>query len=163
MSTCRTCRRPLIAGDHQEVCTDCDPAIQYADPDGVRPAVSRPGRFEEDGAMMTDAGHVGGELQSGPSYGRRWIADNDDGTATVVDIYAYDAVQTDDDGKPTDTWVQVHAHATVCTDPTDPGTTEVRSSFAFWDGMGRDPDATPRGICESLNLEDVHAAADLVG
>ncbi len=39
---CARCKRILIAGDHVEVCTDCDPDIQYTDPDGVRSAPELP-------------------------------------------------------------------------------------------------------------------------
>ncbi len=117
--------------------------------------------FVEIDTMFEDAGDVGGDIQAGPSYERRWKARNADGTWTVVLIWTYDAEEEAADGT-TRTWVQTMVEAAVFTDPGEVFDTVTHSEITYWDGMGSEPGAEARALCEALTLEDVHAAADLL-
>lgn len=45
--------------------------------------------YSENGSINYDAGDIGGDIQASNSVGRQFWKDNEDGTHTIVDVFAY--------------------------------------------------------------------------
>ena len=86
--------------------------------------------------MHEDHGQVGGDLQVGPAYGRRYVFGPVDGTDTryfVVDESVYAVIVGDAMGEPHDPelpyGVEVQVHYSICTDFRDPGSSEIHADL----------------------------------
>lgn len=45
--------------------------------------------YSENGSISYDAGDIGGDVQASNSIGRQFWTDNNDGTNTIIDVFAY--------------------------------------------------------------------------
>ncbi len=75
--------------------------------------------------LITAAGHVGGDHQVSEAYDARWVRQLPDGRWSVVTRTFYIAAS---DGA---TVMLEQTEYVVCTDPGDPGSTEVVSGAAY--------------------------------
>ena len=109
--------------------------------------------LSEQNEIIEDAGDVGGDIQVGPAFNRRFT----DGVGTLVDVYVYvcreNATYTlDASPKP---WIQVQWSYLECTDLADPGGTETYADYRFVDERN-DPatNEQARVICRAFTAED---------
>ncbi len=79
------------------------------------------------------AGDVGGDAQVGDAYSARWTRPLPDGTWGVVDRVYY--VADVGDGL----YVECQTEYLICTDPSDPGSTEVWADARYDAEHGVDP------------------------
>ncbi len=88
--------------------------------------------FVEVGEMQPD-GVVGGD-GAGEAHSRRWQRQRPDGHWDVVTVYAYayDLSERNSDWEDSPLWApEWMICTTVCTDPQDPGSTEVNSDSEY--------------------------------
>lgn len=80
-------------------------------------------------------GDVGGDIQVGESLSRRYVPDAQphDGTYAFITTYLY-PVQYDEND--TTFAVQRMDEYVICTDPSDPGMSEVRSDYRYDEASG---------------------------
>lgn len=107
-----------------------------ADRGGVAPQDEPQDPYEEVGEMCPD-GTVGGD-GAGESQSRRWKRLRPDGNWDLVTVYGY-AVDTEErnlppvDGRK---WIaEVCTETMVCTDPQEPGSTEVTCDYDYDDAV----------------------------
>lgn len=123
---------------------------------------------------VSDAGDVGGDVQAGDAHSRRFIrhVSADDGWL-VLDVSYYvcecdhgdDAREADSDGEQwckhcgALVWVEEQSDLTECTDPADPGSTELRSDVRYRnccdDEHSEPTDAYARQCAEQLCAEQL--------
>lgn len=96
--------------------------------------------WREDGPelMETDAGDIAGDTQAGASYSRRYVFGPVEGRYLVVDDYTYVERWGQLDGVDPDPeypyGVGEVTHYAVCTDPDEPGGTEVSADVQHGEG-----------------------------
>lgn len=88
--------------------------------------------------VALDCADVGGDLQDGTAWGRRfvyWHPRPGCGLFAALNVYFYAAVEypSDDGNVPGVPWVQRQVEMLVCTDFADPGGTEIHSDCRFTD------------------------------
>jgi len=83
-------------------------------------------RFTEQGTIDYNAGDVGGDIQATDATSRRFVRTNASGTFTVLEVYAY---ATQEENGAID--VQAQLWETVCTDPEDPGSSEIFADIQY--------------------------------
>jgi hypothetical protein len=124
-----------------------------------------------DGEISAHGGDVGGDHQDGPSWVRRFVQRNPMDrsyvtTYTVIDFYCF-RVQPDPD-----TWsggpVGNHGMSLMvsyieCTDPAEPGGSEVRADTRYWDGVIEEHHTDPAAVLATLGYADIQAAHDQMG
>lgn len=85
---------------------------------------------------ITDGGDVGGDYQVTDAWSARWSLDGD--PQRIITVYTYGEVGPDDhdtydDGKmPDRLFITAQAEYLICTDPADPGGTEVFSDARYF-------------------------------
>lgn len=93
----------------------------------------------EVGTISLDDGSPGGDKQIGPASSRRFQLAVEDGTFAVVTVYSYatrEERNVDEEGNPTDEPVpyldvEEQTEFIICTDPDDPGGTEIWSEYEY--------------------------------
>lgn len=95
--------------------------------------------WNEVGTIDYDSGDVGGDHQIGPASSRRFQLTVDDGTFAVVTTYAYATLEErvwDGEGnlkEEPEPFLDVEelTESIICTDPDDPGGTEIWSRYEY--------------------------------
>jgi hypothetical protein len=87
------------------------------------------GMWQPDGSGVQPGGHVGGDIQRGGSFAIRYVRADLPGSMITRTAYPVEY-----DHLPGEFAVQVQTGWLVCTDPSDPGGTEVWSDYAYDDG-----------------------------
>lgn len=103
-------------------------------------------------AMFRDAGDVGGDIQTGPSFERQFYVVAPELPVIEMTVYVYPAT---DDGYDI---VQTAIHLTTFDNKGQESTGDVR----YWSGMFDDGE-TAESRCQSINREDIFAALDQMG
>jgi len=135
--------------------------------------------WKEIGTLIADAGDIGGDPQSGPSYSRRFQLEREDGLFANITTYAYATTEhreVDDDGFETgevsyeedpdyilyNTYYGFtdQVEYLICTDPEDLGGTEVNSDYTYNEdthvltiATREDADQLARKSAEAENVE----------
>lgn len=86
------------------------------------PSQDKPGSWDDDGTGVRPGGDVGGDVQAGESYSVRYR--RPDRPYAMITRTAYPAEAAEQQGM---FFVQVQTEWLVCSDPLDPGGTEVWS------------------------------------
>lgn len=82
----------------------------------------------------TDEADAGGELQEGTAWGRRFMYWHpESGLFAVLNVYHYVAFDPDAADGAAQRWVQRQVELMVCSDYTDPGSTELYADYDFTD------------------------------
>lgn len=81
--------------------------------------------WTEHKSMFSDAGDIGGDLQAGNSYNRRWYVERPNGERALIDAYTFPAFFDEDDEKDKRRLIGWNIEFMVCTDLDDPGGSEV--------------------------------------
>lgn len=111
-----------------------------------------------------DEGAVGGDLQDGPAWSRRFVQwDACSGLFVVVNVSYYVARDFADgdepkwcDGEFGERWVQQHVELTVCEDYTDPGCTELHADARYSDlPGGADPELTAVDLAWAVRADQL--------
>lgn len=88
---------------------------------------------------LDDRGDVGGDLQAGRAYSRRFARQLDGGEFAVIDIH-YVAARDDEftaGARLNEFWVHLDVEYLLCTDPSRPGDTEMWSNGYGYGGDRR--------------------------
>jgi hypothetical protein len=86
------------------------------------------GIWRPDGRGVQPGGHVGGDIQTGESYSVRYCRPDMPGSLITRTAYPVEY-----DECPGEHVVQIQTEWLVCTDPSDPGGTEIWSDYAYDD------------------------------
>jgi hypothetical protein len=89
--------------------------------------------WKDDGLGVTQAGDVGGEIQVGEAYSRRFVHSRLAGRAITVEAYGVQGDATTPDIPEGVIRLQVRTELVVATDPDDLGGTEVWSDYEYSD------------------------------
>lgn len=100
---------------------------------------------EDPVGLMEDAGDIGGDVQAGPAFERRFVlgpvtgGDLTEPQYLVVDVAAYASewptfVELGKDREGAEYGWDEQTQVTVCTDPSDPGGTEVWADIEYGTG-----------------------------
>lgn len=89
--------------------------------------------------IFRDAGDVGGDIQAGESYCRSYVFGPIEGRYLVVDEFTYPTFieVPETDARHGKFGVDEQTSYTICTDPDDPGSTEVDSNVIYGEGDAR--------------------------
>jgi hypothetical protein len=117
----------------------------------------------EDGILTEEAqGPFAPEELAGPVFSRRFIQDLGDGTFTVVTDYYAATISNPDEERYAAFDVCNIVEVTTCTDPTDPGGTEIDSEYdreyVNYLAYGDEKDAT-----EAARLNTKHLSIGVYG
>lgn len=88
--------------------------------------------WKDDGHGITTAGDVGGDIQAGEAYSRRFVHTRLAGRHIEVHAYPVANCQPDPGAEPTIS-LEIQTELMVATDPDDPGGTEVWSDLEYSD------------------------------
>lgn len=116
---------------------------------------------EHESGIDLDSGDVGGDDQATAAASRRFQRQLDDGTWAIVTVYAFGTSKEVDEGASYQHDVEVMTEYMVCSDVTDPGSTEIDADYRYWFPFDVGPD-TPEKAYEwacnyirGLDVEDV--------
>jgi len=84
------------------------------------------GIWQPDGSGVRPGGHGGGDIQRGDSYSVRYVRPDMPGSLITRTAYAVENV-------PGEFTVQIQTEWLICTDPRDPGGTEIWSDVSYDD------------------------------
>lgn len=87
--------------------------------------------YTEQGEFSANGGDVGGDNQVTDAANRRFVAKLPEGNFAVIDVYAFGTSEEMEEGAYAQRDVTEMTFYTVCTDPTDPGSTEVYSDVTY--------------------------------
>jgi hypothetical protein len=107
-----------------------------------------------DGTGITDGGDVGGDIQAGNAWSVRYVRDDMPGSLITETVYA---VKTPS-GRGHGYAYQIQTEFLICTDPADPGGTEVWSDLTYEGSLLDYPTLKAAGaeawrVAERLNTE----------
>lgn len=112
--------------------------------------------IEDEIGLFANAGEVGGDIQIGPSYSRRYTFGPVGGRYMIVEEYRYaanDAAYRD--SRAHEYYVQTQTMFLICTDLYDPGGSELDAEYVYDDSaftyptFGEANDAAYRGVEQS--------------
>lgn len=108
--------------------------------------------FTEDESGTTNGGDVGGDIQIGPSFSRRFTLPHPTmpGQVYQIDFYVYDA---EDESTGNGKFVQTMVTLSILD-----GDDEISSDIRYWDDFSGDETAEQR--CRAISAEDITAALD---
>ncbi|SRR6266496_3703138 len=86
------------------------------------------GIWQPDGRGVQPGGHAGGDIQAGDSYSVRYVRPDLPGSLITRTAYPVEY-----DHLPGEFVIQIQTEWLVCTDPRDPGGTEIWSDYAYDD------------------------------
>lgn len=93
-------------------------------------------------------GDVGGDWQSGKAYCRRWKAQlPDDHWAVIID-YWYPVSGPQSPG------IERQTEYIICTDPEEPGATELRADIRYQHVCAEPSEAMARKLCAEVDVYD---------
>lgn len=109
---------------------------------------------EDDLGMLEDAGDVGGDLQAGPAFSRRFIFGPVEDNYMVIEEYAYaEELDVDeDDDRHGGFGASEMAMFTICTDLEDVGGSEVASDVHYGEGGYLVHDTVEKATAEARRL-----------
>lgn len=109
---------------------------------------------EDEVGMLEDAGDVGGDLQAGPSFSRRFIFGPVEGHYMVIEEYAYaEELDVDeDDERHGGFGASEMTMFTICTDLTDVGGSEIAADVSYGGGGYLVHDTVEQATAEAKRL-----------
>ncbi len=116
------------------------------------------GIWQPDGSGVQPGGHVGGDIQRGESFNVRYVRPDLPGSMITRTAYPVEY-----DHLPGEFVVQIQTEWLVCTDPRDPGGTEIWSDCAYddegapiWSSAAEAEGAARRAASEMLGEAEIH-------
>lgn len=111
-----------------------------------------------DGTGIVDNGNVGGDIQAGPAWSVRYVRDDMPGSLITETVYAVDWKNATRPERGHNYAYQIQTEFLVCTDPSDPGGTEVWSDVHYEDSyldgyMLAEAKREAREVAKWLNTE----------
>jgi hypothetical protein len=114
------------------------------------------GTWQPDGTGIRPGGDAGGDIQAGNSFSVRYVRPDLPGSLITRTAYAVENV-------PGEFTIQIQTEWLVCTDPRDPGGTEIWSDYAYddegcpiWSSVGEAEDAAREGAAKMLGEAEMH-------
>jgi hypothetical protein len=116
------------------------------------------GNWQPDSRGVQPGGWVGGDIQRGDSYSVRYVRPDMPGSLITRTAYAVEY-----DNLPGEFVIQIQTEWLVCTDPSDPGGTEIWSDYAYddegcpiYDSAAKAEDAARQAAAELLGDAGSH-------
>lgn len=119
--------------------------------------------WHPDGTGVENAGDVGGDIQVGPAWSVRYVNDAKPRSLITTSVYAVDHNNDDPERRGEEYAWQAETEFLVCTDPADPGGTELWSDLDYEDGYFGyetlpEAESEARKVAENLNTEQAASA-----
>lgn len=108
---------------------------------------------------ISDEGDVGGDAQIGAAWGKRFVRYvSRAGVWVVLNDYFYVADERGLGNPDADwQWIENQTEIMVCTDPDDPGSTEIFADYSYWEmdpQFGVDLDEEAQRLAEGCDAGD---------